>query len=105
MTLPPPAFAPTIHHDASTLWLSFPAVPGSPAAVMAFSLTEGGLAKALKAIRKLPSTPDPRILGLSKAPKGVIPLPRVTRARVPETFSPELRAATRDILRRLKVGA
>lgn len=98
-----PASAPRIFHNATTLWLSFPQVPGQPSAVMAFSLTEGGLAKALKAIRSLPSSPDPRILGLSKAPKGV--LPKVTRARVPETFSPELRAGARDVLRRLKMGA
>lgn len=95
-----PSFAPRIWHNASTLWLAFPALPGQPAGVMAFSLTEGGLAKALKAIRSLPASPDPRILGMTKTANKV--LPRVTRAKRPEEFSPELRATTRDILRRLK---
>lgn len=100
---PVPDFAPRVWHNANTLWLAFPSIPGQPAAVLAFSLTEGGLAKALKSIRSLPSAPDPRILGVTKMAKSV--LPRMTRAKRPEEFSPELRATTRDILRRLRKSA
>src|SRR5258706_13553871 len=100
-----PIWAPYIWYDPRNLYLEFPSRPGQPAATLTFPLTEGGLAKALKQIRSNPIPADPRILGLAQVADKVLPLrPKVTKVRGKDQFDEGLRAATRDVLRRLKVG-
>ena len=101
-----PWAAPTIYHDGASLFLEWPAAPGRSPYAQRFTLSEGGLAKALRLVPNIASAPG-YISGASNLAARALK-PKVAKAtaakRVAATFTDEQRSAASAVLRKLKVG-
>lgn len=103
MTKPP--WAAYIWCDARNVYLETPAPSGRLGQIVTLPLSEGGLCKAVKILQAYASKTDQPFEAIASArQKGMkMPEAKVTRLPKKDEFSEDLRAATRDVLRKMNI--